>query len=37
MEIKRLQTLATENFKTINNINPSYMRNIFTPKLNAKI
>ena len=37
MEIKRLQTLATEIFKTINNINPSYMKNIFTPKTNAKI
>ena len=37
MEIKRLQTLATEVFKTINNINPSYMKNIFTPKTNAKI
>ena len=37
VEIKRLRTLATENFKTINNINPSYMKNIFTPKTNAKI
>ena len=34
MENKRSQTLATEIFKTINNINPSY---IFTPKTNAKI
>ena len=37
MEIKRLQALATEIFKTINNINPSHMNNIFTPKTNAKI
>ena len=37
MEIKRLRTLATEIFKTINNINCSYMKNIFTPKTNAKI
>ena len=37
MEIKRLRTLATEIFKTINNINPSYMKNIFTSKTNAKI
>ena len=36
MKIKRLQTLATEVFKTINNINPLYMKNIFTPKTNAK-
>ena len=34
MEIKRLRTLATE---ALNNINPSYMNNIFTPKTNAKI
>ena len=37
MKIKRLRTLATEVFKTINNINPLYMKNIFTPKTNAKI
>ena len=37
MEIKRLGTLATENFKTITHIKPSYMKNIFTPKTNAKI
>ena len=37
IEIKRLRTLATEIFKTINNINPSYMKNIFTPKTDAKI
>ena len=37
MEIKRLRTLATEIFKTMNNINPSYMKNIFTRKTNAKI
>ena len=32
MKIKRLRTLATEIFRAINNINHSYMRNIFTPK-----
>ena len=37
MEIQRLRTLATEIFKTINNINPSYMKDIFTPKTNTKI
>ena len=37
MEIKRLRTLATEIFKTINNINPSCMKNIFTPKTITKI
>ena len=37
MEIKRLQTLATQIFKTINNIDPSYIRNIFNPKTNENI
>ena len=37
MKIKRLRTLATKIFKAINNINPSYTKNIFTPKTNAKI
>ena len=35
MEIKTLQTLATEIFKT-NYINPLYMKKNFTPKTNAK-
>ena len=37
MEIKRLQTLATEILKAINNISPSYLNNIFTLKANTKI
>ena len=37
IEIKRLQTFVNEIFKKINNINPSYMKNIFTPKTNSKI
>ena len=37
VEIKRLRTLATKIFKIINNINPSYMKKIFTPKTNGKI
>ena len=36
MEIKRLRNLATEIFKTVNNLNPSFMKNIFTSKENAK-
>lgn len=36
MEIKTLQTLETEIFKT-NYINPSHMKKNFTPKTNAKI
>ena len=37
MEIQRSRTLAAEIFKTLNEINPPYMKNIFTPKENAKV
>ena len=37
MEIKRLPILAIETFKTINNVNPSYMKNIFTSKVTATV
>ena len=37
MENKRLRTLAIENFKTINNINLSFMKDIFTPKKDPQI
>ena len=37
MEIRRLRTLAVEIFKTLNEINPPYIKNIFTPKENAKV
>ena len=29
MEIKRLRTLAREIFKTVNNLNPDFMKSIF--------
>ena len=29
MEVKRLRTLAIEIFKTLNNLNPSFMKEIF--------
>ena len=29
MEVKRLRTLALEIFKTLNNLNPDYMKEIF--------
>ena len=35
-EIKILHTLAIEIFKTINNINPSFMKDMFTPKSDPK-
>ena len=37
MEIERLRVLATEILKTISYINPSYMKNIFISKANAKV
>ena len=29
MEIRRLGTLALETFKTLNDLNPAFMKNIF--------
>ena len=37
METRRLRTLAVEIFKKLNEINPPYMKDIFTPKENAKV
>ena len=37
MEIKRLRVLAIEILKTVNNLNPNYMKDIFIPKLHPKV
>ena len=37
MEIKRLRNLATEIFKTVYNLDPSFMKNIFTLNENARL
>ena len=37
MESKRLSTLGIGIFKTINNINSSFMKDIFTPKSVPKV
>ena len=34
MEIKRLRCLALEIFKTVNNLNPYYMKEIFSKTIN---
>ena len=34
MQIKRIKQLAIEIFKTVNNLNPDFMKNIFTIKQN---
>ena len=36
MDIKRLRTLETEIFKTLNDINPNYMKEIFYLSLHEK-
>ena len=37
MEITRLRVLAVEVFKTVNNLNRNYIKDIFTPKLHPKV
>ena len=37
MELKRIRILAIEIFKTINELNPTFMKNIFSAKTNAKV
>ena len=37
MKIRRIKTLAIEIFKTVNEFNPSFMKNIFTIKRNPRI
>ena len=37
MNAKRMRILATEIFKTINNLNPSFMKDTFTSQVNPKV
>ena len=37
MKIRRIKTLATEIFKTVNELNPNFMKNIFTSKTNSRV
>ena len=37
MEIKSLRNLATETFKTVNNLNSSLIKNMFISKQNARV
>ena len=36
MEIRRIKTLANEKFKTFNESNPNFMKNIFACKTNSR-
>ena len=35
MKIRRIKTLAIEIFKTVNELNPNFMKTIFTSKKNS--
>ena len=37
MQIKKTKQLAKEIFKTVNNLNHDFMKNIFTSKQNARV
>ena len=37
MPIKRMKQLAIEIFKTVNNLNSDFMKNVFTSKENARV
>ena len=37
MKIRRTKTLATEIFKTVNKLNPNFMKTIFTFKTNSRV
>ena len=37
MQIKRIKQLAIKIFKTVNKLNPDFMKNIFTSKQNARV
>ena len=37
MNAKKIRILATEIFKTINNLNPSFMKDTFTSQVNPKV
>ena len=37
MRIRRIKMLAIEIFKTVNELNPSFMKTIFTSKTNSRV
>ena len=36
MKIRRIKTLTMEVFKTVNELNPNFMKTIFTSKTNSR-
>ena len=37
MKINRLRVRAIKKFETVDNLNPNYVKDIFTPKLHPKV
>ena len=37
VKIRRSKTLVIEIFKTVNELNPNFMKNIFTSKTNSRV
>ena len=37
MKIRNIKTLAIETFKTVNELNPNFMKTVFTSKKNSRI
>ena len=37
MKIRRIKTLAIKIFKTVNELNPHFMKTIFTSKTNSRV
>ena len=37
MKIRKIKTLATEIFKTVNELNPNFMKTIFKSKTNPRV
>ena len=37
METKKLRNLALETFQTINDLNPSFMKSMFSAKLKSEV
>ena len=37
MKIRRIKTLAIEKYKTVNELNPNFMKTILTSKTNSKV
>ena len=37
IKVRRIKTLTIEIFKTVNELNPNFMKNVFTPKADSRV